>query len=153
MSIQNFVFLKDKDGLELQHLIEAISQQKLMLKLPADFNLSSEVLLKVEAEFKALPCVFDYAMADYHHKDWSWADEDVAWFEDCQAVAMFNCYSNAQEIMALMVSSCVLAHHTGGLLYAPVFHDGLITGDEALGLLNKHHDDIKAQFNGVSKLR
>ena len=153
MSIQNFVFLKDKQLLSEADLEGALKQNELALSLPGSFDLTSETLLRVDAEFEALSCVFDYALADYQHKDWSWSDEDAERFADCEAVAMFNCFSNAQEIMALMVTSCVLAQHVNGLLYAPVFHDGLIESHEAMGLMHKHYDDIKSQFNGVSKLR
>ncbi|WP_154222827.1 hypothetical protein [Marinicella rhabdoformis] len=153
MSIQNFVFLRDKQLLSGANLESALNQHELALSLPDSFDLTSETLLRVDAEFETLPCVFDYALADYQHKDWSWSDEDEARFDGCEAVAMFNCFSNAQEIMALMITSCVLAKQARGLLYAPVFHDGLLASHEALDLLFKHFDDIKSQFNGVSKLR
>ena len=153
MSIQNFVFLKGKQLLSGANLEGALNEHELALILPDSFDLASEALLRVDAEFETLPCVFDYALADYQHKDWSWSDEDAEQFADCEAVAMFNCFSNAQEIMALMVTSCVLAQHIDGLLYAPVFHDGLIESHEAMDLLRKHYNDIKSQFNGVSKLR
>lgn len=153
MSIQNFVFLNEKQLLSGLDLEGALKQHELALSLPDSFDLSSETLLRVDTKFETLPCVFDYALADYQHKDWSWSDEDTEQFADCEAVAMFNCFSNAQEIMALMMTSCVLAAQVQGLLYAPVFHDGLIESHETMDLLHKHYDDIKSQFNGVSKLR
>lgn len=153
MSIQNFVFLSESDLPEVEALNSCLKSEAVPLVLPAEWSLSSEDLVLVKGDSEGRPCVFDYALAAYQDKDWSWSASDAPLFEGVAWVAMFNCNSNAQEILALMGASCVLANETQGLLYAPMFSDDLLAHHQAMPLLKAHMPSILGQFSGPSKLR
>ena len=80
-------------------------------------------------------------------------EEDVALIGDSDGIAVFNTYSNAQEIVGMLVTACVLTKHCDGVLLSDFFEDELIGPDECMGFLQDRMPGIREQFNGPSKMR
>ena len=153
MAMQSYVFMNRENLPTVDELNKAIAEEALSLTLPIGMSLSVSESTFVKGDFEGLESCFDYLFDGYNPGDWEWTEEDVALIGDSDGIAVFNTYSNAQEIVGMLVTACVLTKHCDGVLLSDFFEDELIGPDECMGFLQDRMPGIREQFNGPSKMR
>ncbi|MDX1572108.1 MAG: hypothetical protein R3200_16610, partial [Xanthomonadales bacterium] len=68
-------------------------------------------------------------------------------------LAMFSTYSNAQEVMGMLIASGVLAADFDGVLLAEFFEDEMLVGSACAALIDSRIHGIREQFDGPSRIR
>lgn len=153
MAMQSYVFMKKGNLPTVDELNKAIAEEGLSLTLPVGMGLSSNESKFIEGDFEGLESCFDYLFDGYNPGDWEWTDEDIALIGDSDGIAVFNTYSNAQEIVGMLVTACVLTKHCNGVLLSDFFDDELIGSEECMEFIQGRMPGIREQFNGPSKMR
>lgn len=153
MSLQTYVFFKKDRHPSVERLQSNITQQGFNFVLPESINLLTDTRVLIEGKFEGLESCFDYLSAAYNEDDWPWAEPDKTIFKEYDLVSVFNAYSNAQEIVGMIVTASVLTHMTSGTLFSEFFDDDLISADRCIAFAKETIEASRDQFCGPSKLR
>ncbi len=153
MTMQTYVFF-DKENLPtLKELQSAIIENGFDYNLPENMNLLSDSSEFIKGKFEGLESCFDYLCDPYQEGDWEWTDEDMLLLKTPNVISVFNTYSNAQEIVGMLVISSVLTKITSGVMLSDFFDDELIPPNECIEFAKETIDSSRDQFSGPSKMR
>ena len=151
--MQTYVFLIKKDMPDLQTLQEEIIENGFDYKLPETIDIFTNSQVFIEGKFEGLESCFDYLLDPYHKDDWEWTEDDKKLIKSPDHIAVFNTYSNAQEIVGMLTVSSVLAKYTNSVMLSDFFDDELIPSNECIEFAKDVIEGSRDQFSGPSKMR
>jgi len=153
MTMQTYVFFDTENLPTLEELQSAIIENGFDYNLPESMNLKADSPVFIEGKFEGLESCFDYLYDPYQEDDWEWSEEDTKLLKSPNVVAVFNTYSNAQEIAGMLVTSSALTKITNGVMLSDFFDDELIPSSECVDFAKDTIEDSRDQFSGPSKMR
>ena len=153
MTMQTYVFLNKKDMPDLENLQSAITNNGFDYQLPKTMDVYSNSPVFVEGKFEGLESCFDYLFDPYQEDDWEWTEDENKLIKSPDYVAVFNTFSNAQEIVGMLVTSSVLTKLTNSVMLSDFFDDELIPSNECIEFAKDVIQASRDQFSGPSKMR
>ncbi|MDF1780156.1 MAG: hypothetical protein P1U67_02555 [Alcanivoracaceae bacterium] len=153
MAMQTYVFYEKDKQPDLQALAAVIKEKGIDYSFGEEFDLEASEYGFASGKFEGLESGFDFVRDVYNPDDWNWEENDLPILGHPYYIAVFNTYSNAQEIVGMMAVSSVLAEITGGAMFSDFFDDELIRPEKAFEMANDIIENSRDQFNGPSKIR
>ena len=153
MSMQTFVFYKKHKQPTLEQLQAEITASGFDYQLPKSFELDITEPNFTAGVFESLESGFDYLQDEYDNEDWEWDENDIKILNCPEVLSVFNTYSNAQEIVAMLIVSSVLAKITDGVMLSDFFEDELIRSENCVEFAKSAVENSRDQFSGPSKMR
>ena len=153
MAMQTYVFYEKDKQPDLETLAAAIKQKGIDYAFGDGFDLQASEYAFAPGKFEGLDSGFDFIRDLYNPDDWNWEEHDLPILGHPYYIAVFNTYSNAQEIVGMMVVSSALAEITGGVMLSDFFDDELIKSGSAFEMAKEIIDSSRDQFDGPSKIR
>ncbi len=153
MTMQTYVFMKKTDVPTLDELQTAITDNGFDYQLPEGMDLFEKSSTFIEGKFEGLESCFDYLFDPYDANDWEWTVDDKKLLNSPDCLAVFNTFSNAQEIVGMLVTSSVLTKISNGVMLSDFFDDELVPAGECIDFAKDIVEGSREQFSGPSKLR
>ena len=151
MSLENYVFLNRMPSPATWG--EAIAARGYGLRLPSGFDYPRDEPAFVPCRFEDVESGFDLMVEPLDLNDFDFEEEHLSLIGKRDTLAMFRTYSNAQEVMGMIVASGVLAADFDGVLLADFFEDELLVGSACVSFIESRIEGIREQFEGPSRIR
>ena len=153
MTMQTYDFYKKDNLPTVEELQSAIAKNGFNYRLPEAMTLIDKNPVLIKGSFEGLESCFDYVLDPYEDDDWQWTEDDTQLLDGADVVSVFNTYSNAQEIVGMLVVSSVLTKLTNGVMLSDFFDDELITSAECIDFAKEIIEGSREQFSGPSAMR
>lgn len=153
MALQSYVFYRKHAEPSHADLQAAIDAEGFDYRLPPSFAADSRCVICVRGTFEGLESCFDYGQAEYRATDWNWLPPGLMVPKSPNVVSAFNVFSNAQEVVGMLVVSSVLTKLTDGAMYSEFFQDDFMDAKDCVQICRRFVEEARHQFDGPSKLR
>jgi len=153
VSIQTYVFFEKSKAPTFEEVQNEIKNSGIDFDITSSFELLSESEQEIEGKFEGLESVFDYVCEEYDSSEWDWESEHLEVLKEPTNLAIFNTYSNAQEVVGMITVAAALCKLTGGALYNDFFSEDLIEPEEAMSFADERIENARDQFSGPSEIR
>lgn len=153
MAMQTYVFFKREKMPTTEELQKEIRNSGFDLIIPEQLDLKFKSPVCVHAEFEGLESEFDYVHDDYDPDEWSWEPSDMDVLGNPDAISVWNTYSNAQEIVGMLITAAAMSKLTGGPIYSDFFSEDLVGSEEVVAFVSDIVEGAREQFSGPSKVR
>jgi len=153
MSMQTYVFFNKENMPSVKRLQKSIKKYGFDYELPVDFVIDNSQNSFIDGRFEGLESGFDYSSESYQKSDWSWGKKEKKKIGKPDTVALFNSFSNAQEIVGMMIVSSVLTELTDGVMLSEFFDEDLVTAKNSINFAKNIVQNSREQFDGPSTTR
>jgi hypothetical protein len=153
MSIEIYIFTKREKIPTTKQLQEAISKAGFDYTLAKGFDTRSVEFGFWMGSFEGLESGCDYIVDSYDKEDWDFDDTQIEAIGDIDCVVTLGTFSNAQEIVAMLIISSVLTEMMGATMVGDFFWEDIIKSDEALNEARNIIENSRKQFDGPSTTR
>ena len=153
MSMETYIFTKKEKIPTTKELQEAITIAGFDYTIADGLDTTSDEFKFWMGSFEGLESGCDYVVDVYNEDDWNFEDKDKAKIGDVDSVITLGTFSNAQEIVAMMIISSLLSQITGGVMISDFFSEDIIDSSETLKMAKEIVEDSREQFKGASTMR
>ncbi len=148
-----YIFTKKEKIPTTKELQEAINKAGFDYTLAEGFDTKSVAFDFWMGSFEGLESGCDYVVDSYDKEDWDFDDAQREAIGDVDCVVTLGTFSNAQEIVAMLVISSVLTKMMGAVTVSDFFWEDIIQSDEAIDAAKGIIENSREQFNGPSTTR
>jgi len=154
MSMEIYVFCKKEKIPTTLELQKAIKDFGFDYTLSKQFNITNSDFNFYMGDFEGLESGFDYILEPYLVENWDFEGDYQDVLKEYDSVAVFGTFSNAQEIVAMVITASILCHLSDGIMLSDFFFDGeFVKSKEAIENAKYIVENSREQFDGPSTTR
>jgi len=147
------VLFGEQRRLDRRRLQDAVRDAGFELTLEGELPEGRDASVFVPCTFEGLASGFDCAVARFDVREWSLMPGDAARVAIFDTVVTLTTYPNAQEIAGSVTAAAAHAATTEGVILDAYFEQRIVEAAEALEWARRWLPEIRAQFDGPSRVR